>query len=622
MRERTRDRGPYPRTWYDRLALSRHDVRDSARAFVALILFGLAFSSEAWWSPQWTQRKLLAIDTSTTGANTQADISDAPVLVRLHAGNFPQFFGVRDAGLDFRFLAADDQTPLAYHIEQFDPVTQIALAWVKYPTLNGQARDQRLYLYFGNASAVKGEASGATYDAATAAVYHFSQPAGVEQDATAYATPLTGEFIANPASIIGTGALLSGTATLQIADAPQLLHDPAKGFTIELWARFDTLPAAAVTVFERGSGNAQLALELNAGQLTVSHAGVALTSSTPILAGSWHHLAVVLDAATLTLYVDGQPAANAPVQATALSGTTRIGGSADGSRLAAFALDELRLSTVARSADEIAFAAAVEGSRNDAVMTYGGDETAAQADAAAGTAKPAGHFAIIFRNVFGNRDAIVEQAVIGLCGVMAAVALLVMLLKAVALGRNRRGTRRFLAAYQTLTADAAAELGALIDDEDDYIDSPLFNIYRQGLGEVRTRRSPAVGAAAVGLDHKSMGAIRATLDAVLVREGQRMNSQLVLLTIAISGGPFIGLLGTVVGVMVTFATIAATGDVNIAAIAPGMAAALLATVAGLGVAIPSLFGYNYLSSMARDINADMHVFTDEFVARLNERYGA
>ena len=108
----------------------------------------------------------------------------------------------------------------------------------------------------------------------------------------------------------------------------------------------------------------------------------------------------------------------------------------------------------------------------------------------------------------------------------------------------------------------------------------------------------------------------------MVREGQKVNSQLVLLTIAISGGPFIGLLGTVVGVMVTFAAIAATGDVNIAAIAPGMAAALLATVAGLGVAIPSLFGYNYLGAKAKDIIADMHVFADEFEARVNEYYGA
>jgi len=61
---------------------------------------------------------------------------------------------------------------------------------------------------------------------------------------------------------------------------------------------------------------------------------------------------------------------------------------------------------------------------------------------------------------------------------------------------------------------------------------------------------------------------------------------MVMLTIAISGGPFLGLLGTVIGVMITFAAIAAAGDVNVNAIAPGIAAALAATVAGLAVAIP------------------------------------
>jgi biopolymer transport protein ExbB len=94
---------------------------------------------------------------------------------------------------------------------------------------------------------------------------------------------------------------------------------------------------------------------------------------------------------------------------------------------------------------------------------------------------------------------------------------------------------------------------------------------------------------------------------------------MVLLTIAIAGGPFLGLLGTVMGVMITFAVIAATGDVNINSIAPGIAAALLATVAGLAVAIPSLFAYNYLLTRIKDIIADMRVFTDEFLALLAVR---
>ncbi|NBV53051.1 MAG: MotA/TolQ/ExbB proton channel family protein, partial [Verrucomicrobia bacterium] len=79
------------------------------------------------------------------------------------------------------------------------------------------------------------------------------------------------------------------------------------------------------------------------------------------------------------------------------------------------------------------------------------------------------------------------------------------------------------------------------------------------------------------LSAAALDSIRASLDAGLIRENHRLNSQIVLLTIAISGGPFLGLLGTVVGVMITFAAIAAAGDVNVNAIAPGIAAALVAT---------------------------------------------
>jgi biopolymer transport protein ExbB len=110
------------------------------------------------------------------------------------------------------------------------------------------------------------------------------------------------------------------------------------------------------------------------------------------------------------------------------------------------------------------------------------------------------------------------------------------------------------------------------------------------------------------------------MDASQTRMTQRLQNQMVLLTIAIAGGPFLGLLGTVVGVMITFAAIAVSGDVNVNAIAPGTAAALVATVFGLGVAIPCLFGYNWLNSRIKEIVADMRVFSDEFVARIAEQY--
>jgi biopolymer transport protein ExbB len=114
--------------------------------------------------------------------------------------------------------------------------------------------------------------------------------------------------------------------------------------------------------------------------------------------------------------------------------------------------------------------------------------------------------------------------------------------------------------------------------------------------------------------------LRARVDAAAVREQQRLNAGMVLLTIAISGGPFLGLLGTVVGVMITFAAIAATGEVNVNSIAPGIAAALVATVAGLAVAIPALFGYNYLGALIRDTTTDLRVFVDELLADIAERH--
>jgi biopolymer transport protein ExbB len=165
-------------------------------------------------------------------------------------------------------------------------------------------------------------------------------------------------------------------------------------------------------------------------------------------------------------------------------------------------------------------------------------------------------------------------------------------------------------------------MSALTSRNDTFGVSTLWRLYHHGMRETmkRLEGKPAGADRVRSLSPQSIEAIRATMDASLVRMTQRLNAHMVWLTISISGGPFLGLLGTVVGVMITFAAIAASGDVNINAIAPGTAAALVATVAGLGVAIPCLFGYNYLSSRVKEISADMRVFVDEFVTRIAETY--
>ncbi|MGE3848766.1 MAG: DUF2341 domain-containing protein [Gammaproteobacteria bacterium] len=595
--------------------------------FLRCALCALALSvtqpASAWWAKEWTQRKPLSVDTGTTGANLTAPVNDAPLLLRLHAGNFPQFLNVREGGLDLRFVAGDDQTPLKYHVEKFDAAAQMALVWVKLPVVNPQTPDNRLFMYFGNAQAVEAADPAASFDADTALALHFAGSA-LLADSTAYQTQVSGTAVPNPASLIGQGALLDGSNVLTIADAPHLRFTADKGFTVAMWTRFDSLPASAGRLIERDGAGQRFAVDVNGAELSVEYAGQRVVSATPLVAATWQHIAVSAGGGELRLFVDGRLAGSAAVTMTDLEGPLTLGGAGDGSAPVAVALDEVEVSTVARSAEYLALASTVQGTQNDRVITYAADESADSAAGGEGEAQAVGHFTIIFQSVFGNKDALVEQLVIGVCGVMMIIAALVMVMKGIALGRARKATAQFLTAYEGLAPtidDPNQGFTSLYDRARAFKDSPLFRVYRRGLDEVRSRFSPAVGAAPVGLDDKAMMSLRAVLDAVMVREGQKLNSQLVLLTIAISGGPFIGLLGTVVGVMVTFAAIAATGDVNIAAIAPGMAAALLATVAGLGVAIPSLFGYNYLGARVKDISADMHVFADEFMARVNEYYG-
>jgi biopolymer transport protein ExbB len=217
-----------------------------------------------------------------------------------------------------------------------------------------------------------------------------------------------------------------------------------------------------------------------------------------------------------------------------------------------------------------------------------------------------GYIGILVKNL--TTDA---WAVIIILMIMFAISAVVMVTKTRMVLRVGKANDKFLDRFR---ADLQ---GSGLKKSDDLKASTLFKLYSLGEIEVSKRQAPGQ----TQISGASLNAIRATLDAVQVRENQTLNSNIVLLTIAIAGGPFLGLLGTVVGVMITFAAIAAAGDVNVNAIAPGIAAALLATVAGLGVAIPALFGYNWLASKIKNISADMQIFVDEYVTRAAEIHG-
>ena len=100
----------------------------------------------------------------------------------------------------------------------------------------------------------------------------------------------------------------------------------------------------------------------------------------------------------------------------------------------------------------------------------------------------------------------------------------------------------------------------------------------------------------------------------------RLESGLIFLAIAVSGAPFLGLLGTVWGVMSTFAHVGAAAKADLTTMAPGVSAALLTTVAGLLVAIPSMFGYNWLMHNLRALTVELDNFSQELVSKIETEY--
>ena len=109
------------------------------------------------------------------------------------------------------------------------------------------------------------------------------------------------------------------------------------------------------------------------------------------------------------------------------------------------------------------------------------------------------------------------------------------------------------------------------------------------------------------------------MDLALTREMERLEGRLGFLATTGSAAPFIGLFGTVIGIMTSFQAIAASKNTSLAVVAPGIAEALLATAIGLLAAIPAVIAYNKLSSDASKIAVRMEGFSDEFSAILSRQ---
>jgi biopolymer transport protein ExbB len=625
-----------------------------------IVLFAVLWpaTASAWWNDQWSLRKKITIDTGASGASVSEAIGTTPILVRLHVGNF-RFGAAKEDGGDLRFVAADDKSPLKHHVEKYDSLLGEALVWVSVADVKPGTKSE-IWLYYGNPKAPTAVDAKGTYDPDTLLVYHFADRGTPAQDVTAWANSAQSVAPGADGAIIGQGARFDGQTTLALPGSPSLVVAEGGELTWSIWLKM-TAPQPRAVLFSRSEGPNGLIIGLDNG---VPFAEVTNTGTTQrsgdgaaISPGAWRHLALVAKSNQITLYVDGNPfstlaaalptmtgasqlgrggaapaaaadSASSATPATAPTSTSGDTPAAPSSEAAAPApaaavgfagdVDEFQIAKVARPAGFIKLAAIGQGPEQAKLISFSVDEET--------SGWFTGYFAVILRSVTLD-----GWVVIGLLAVMAVISWVVMVDRVSYLNRIAKGNGIFLKHFRGAAADlegllqldreeSDASLGgqAAAKDHKMIHAAPLYHLFALSAHEIRKRFSGNTRFRA--LSPQAIQSIRAVLDSGFVRETQRLNRMMVMLTIAISGGPFLGLLGTVVGVMITFAAIAASGDVNVNAIAPGIAAALVATVAGLGVAIPALFAYNYLITRIKDATNEMQVFVDELITRIAESY--
>ncbi|KAB0495128.1 DUF2341 domain-containing protein [Pseudomonas vancouverensis] len=572
-------------------------------AFLMCLGFVLPVTAHAWWQDDWQYRKQISVDTTPQGAAINEALGRTALLVRLHTGNFT-FDGVKEDGSDLRFVAADDKTVLNHQIESFDALMGMALVWVDVPKVEGAQR-QDIWMYYGNQKAAATGNGQLTFDPNYTALYHFEGANGMPaKDTTAYGNTAQSATGASIDGVIGRALQFSGQPLLLPA-SPSLQHHAGSAFTFSAWLKLDQANGEQL-VLARREGEQSLLVGLSQGLPFVEIDGQRAVSTQALNPGQWQHLALTAEGSKVALYVNGRETASLALAMPAFNTGMVIGGDLSASAYLPFsgAIDELRLSKVARPAALLLADATSQGAESK-LVAYGVDEQQSGFG-------------------FGSLGFLLKAVPMD-AWVIIAVLVLMMFQSWVIMIRKNRMVSRVSAAngvFREQFAKVGTRLEMFADDHDLNLrlqHSPLWRLYQVAIKEIRTRREQ--GADTSSVSAATIEAIRCSMDGVRTRENQALSSKLSTLSNAIAGGPYIGLLGTVLGIMVVFLGTAMAGDVNINAIAPGMAAALLATAMGLFVAIPALFGYNRLITRNKEVSADMRVFVDEFITRLAEIHG-
>jgi biopolymer transport protein ExbB/TolQ len=257
--------------------------------------------------------------------------------------------------------------------------------------------------------------------------------------------------------------------------------------------------------------------------------------------------------------------------------------------------------------------------------------------------EPLSTFTPILANAFQfamEKATLEGKLTIGLLVIVSMFSWTVIFTKAWQLYKASKMSKKFFSTYR-----ATREPMEIFNKSQEYPGSPAYEIYYTGAEEVayHLKNNPieltkgAVKVIAnnqvpgaetdrfartvtVKISNASFESVKVALERAVSTQAISLEKGMIILTTAVAGGPFIGLLGTVWGVMETFSGIAIKQAASLAAMAPGVAGALIATVVGLFVAIPAMFAYNYMVTMIRAITQELDNFVTEFATAIEHAY--
>lgn len=211
------------------------------------------------------------------------------------------------------------------------------------------------------------------------------------------------------------------------------------------------------------------------------------------------------------------------------------------------------------------------------------------------------------------------KMVFGLLGLMSIASWAIMIQKALQYRRARRHGDQFLEIFRRSKrfSEVNAAAGRLFG-------TPMVGLFQAGYAEIDAQVKAAQEAARGGSTNpqafrvKSLEGVQRSLRRAIGVELSVLGRGTAFLATTAAASPFIGLFGTVWGIMIAFSSIGSSGNTSLVAVAPGIAEALINTAAGLAAAIPALVGFNYFGYRLRLVRSEMEDFVLEFM-NLTER---